>query len=105
MTSKQADWKDEVLPPHCLEAYNSLKQALLSEPIVDYPRRNHPYSLLVNASTGTSAIPGGLGAILKQRNENREEKAIAYASRQLLKREELHPLSGEASNGVGYRAF
>ena len=50
-----------------------MKQALLSEPIVDYPRRNHPNSLIVDALTGTSKIPGGLGAILTQTDENDEE--------------------------------
>ena len=70
-----------------MEAYNSLKQALLSEPIVNYPRRNRPYSMIVDASTGTSEIAGGLGAILTQRDENNEERVIAYASRQLQKHE------------------
>ena len=87
LTSKAADWKDGVMPEECVEAYNSLKQALLSEPIVDYPRKNRPYSLIVDASTGTSEVAGGLGAILTQTDENNDERVIAYASRQLLKHE------------------
>ena len=85
LTSKAADWKDSVFPEECMEAYNSLKQALLSEPILYYPRKNRPYSLIVDASTGTSETTGGLGAILTQTDENNEEKVIAYASRLLLK--------------------
>jgi hypothetical protein len=40
-------------PSDCLTAFNALKQALYSEPIVDYPRKNRPYSLIVDACTGT----------------------------------------------------
>ena len=87
LTSKEADWKDGILPPDCEQAYESLKAALCSEPIVDYPRKNRPYSLIVDASTGTPEIAGGLGAILTQTDEDGEEKVIAYASRQLLKHE------------------
>ena len=87
LTSKEANWKDGILPPNCVQAYESLKAALCSEPIVDYPRKNRPYSLIVDASTGTPEIAGGLGAILTQTDENGDEKVIAYASRQLLKHE------------------
>ena len=87
LTSKEANWKDGILPPDCITAYNSLKTALISEPVVDYPRKNRPYSLIVDASTGTTEIAGGLGAILSQTDENGEERVIADASRQLLKHE------------------
>ena len=87
LTSKEANWKDGILPPDCIKAYNSLKTALITEPVVDYPRKNRPYSLIVDASTGTTEVAGGLGAILSQTDENGEERVIAYASRQLLKHE------------------
>jgi hypothetical protein len=64
-----------------------LKQYLISEPIVDYPRKHRPYSLIVDASTGTGEINGGLGTMFYQTNEDCEERVIAYASRQLLKHE------------------
>ena len=86
-TSKAADWKDRVLPEECVQACNILKQALLTEPIVDYPRKNRPYLLIVDASTGTSEVTGGLGVILTQTDENNDERVIAYANRQLLKHE------------------
>ena len=41
----------------------------------------------MDASTGNSEIPGGLGAILTQQDENGDQKDIVYASRQLLKHE------------------
>jgi hypothetical protein len=87
LTSKEANWTGGELPPNCLEAFNLLKQYLISEPIVDYPRKHRPYSVFVDASTGTSEINGGLEAMLCQTDEDGEERVIAYASRQLLKHE------------------
>jgi hypothetical protein len=72
------------LPQNCLEAFNSLKQSLISEPIVDYPRKHRPYSLIVDASTGTGKINGGLGAMLCQTDEEGEERVIVNASLQIL---------------------
>jgi hypothetical protein len=42
LTSKEANWKEGGLPQNCLEAFNSLKQSLILEPIVDYPRKHRP---------------------------------------------------------------
>ncbi len=70
--------------------YHKLKQALILEPIVDYPRKHRPYSLIVDPSTGTGEINGGLGAMLCQTDEDGEETVIAYASRQLLKHGKNH---------------
>ena len=36
LTSKETHWKGGQLPPDCLAAYSSLKQALCSEPVVDF---------------------------------------------------------------------
>ena len=54
---------------------------------MDYPRKNRPYSLIVDASTGNDKTPGGLGAILCQTDEKGKNRVIAYASRQLIKHE------------------
>ena len=50
---------------------------------MDYPRRNRPYSLIVDAALGDDKTPGGFGAILAQSNEKGEFCVIAYASRKL----------------------
>ena len=40
LTSKETKWKNgKPLPKECMEAFQTLKQALCSEPIVDYPRK------------------------------------------------------------------
>jgi hypothetical protein len=64
-----------------------LQTYLCSEPVVDYPRRNRPYALIVDASLGDDKKPGGLGAILTQVNQQGEHCVIAYASRKLQKHE------------------
>ena len=87
LTSEEMHWKGGQLPPNCLAAYSSLKQALCSEPAVDYPRKNRPYSLMVDASTGNDKTPGGLVAILCQTDEKGKNRVIAYASRQLIRHE------------------
>ena len=87
LTRKECEWKGGKLPPDAMNAFIQLKSALLTEPIVDFPRRNRPYSLIVDAASGDKEKDGGLGAILCQTNELGEMKVIAYASRGLQKHE------------------
>ena len=87
LTSKDVRWKGGELPADCLQAYKTLKQALCSEPVVAYPRKNRPYSLIVDACTGNETTIGGMGAILVQTDERGIDRAIAYASKQLVKHE------------------
>jgi len=77
------------LPVDALQAFNELKNILLSEPVLSYPRKDRPYSLITDAACGNSdqKKPGGLGAILTQMDENGEHHVIAYASRSLLSAE------------------
>ena len=92
LTSKETNWKGGELPESGMEAFNSLKNAHISEPIVDYPRKHRPYSLIVDASTGTSEANGGLGAMRCQTDEEGEQRVIGYASSQLLKHEKNYTL-------------
>jgi hypothetical protein len=73
------------LPPDALTAFQELQTYLCSEPVVDYPRKDHPYALITDASLGDEKKPGGLGAILMQVNQQGEHCVIAYASRKLQK--------------------
>ncbi len=86
LTSIETKWKGGELPEECLLALNQLKMALSSEPIVANPRKNLPYSLIVDAATGNDKNEGGLGAVC-QTDQKGVNKVIAYASRQLLKHE------------------
>ena len=68
-----------------MEAFLTLKHALCSEPIVDYPGKDRQYSLIVDACTGNDKDMGGMGAVLCQTDQKGNEKVIAYASKQLAK--------------------
>jgi hypothetical protein len=86
-TRKDCPWQGGELPPDALKAYKELKHLLISEPIVDYPRKDRPYPLIVDAATGSDNNDRGLGAILTQTDENGKVRVIAYASRALIKHE------------------
>ena len=60
---------------------------LVSEPVIDYPRKDRPYALIMDAAVGDEKTPGGLGAILTQVKTNGEHAVIANASRKLQKHE------------------
>jgi hypothetical protein len=59
------------------EAFEDLKNCLISTPIRVYPDFNEPFILLTDASTVA------IGAILSQKDQQGNERVIAYASRQL----------------------
>lgn len=67
-------------------AFDTLKNALTSPPILAYPDRNQVQILTTDASTR------GLGAVLSQSptGDAREERVIAYASRSLRDSEERY---------------
>jgi hypothetical protein len=87
LTRKDAVWKRGPLPDDALHAFRELQTILCSEPVVDYPRRDRPYSLITDAALGDEKKDGSLGAILTQTNKNGEHCVIAYASRKLQKHE------------------
>ncbi len=87
LTKKDSPWKTGPLPTDGLKAFRELQSILCSEPVVDYPRKDRPYSLITDASLGDEKNEGGLGAILTQQNKKGEHFVIAYASRKLQKHE------------------
>ncbi|GBM87210.1 Retrovirus-related Pol polyprotein from transposon 297 [Araneus ventricosus] len=64
----------------CEKSFNSLKQALITYPILTYPRTDKDFILDTDASNE------GIGAVLSQKIEN-EECVIAYFSKSLGKPE------------------
>jgi hypothetical protein len=66
-----------------MDAFCILKNSLVSEPVMAFPRADCQYALITDAATGTADTPGGLGAILTQKDKFDNFYAISYASRQL----------------------
>lgn len=59
------------------QAFDYLKECLISSPILTYPNWDRPFTLFTDASTFA------LGAVLTQKDEGDNEHVIAYASRSL----------------------
>src|SRR6185369_10926866 len=60
------------------EAFDTLKQKLISAPILTYPDFEKPFVLMTDGSAH------GLGAVLAQIDEKGKEKVVAYASSSLV---------------------
>jgi hypothetical protein len=60
------------MPEKAMEAFETLKNELCSEPVIAYPRSDGTFSLIVDAATSTEVEKGGLGAILCQADERGE---------------------------------
>ena len=85
LTSKKSGWKGGELPPQALEAFQWFKERLCSRPLVRYPDFGRPFVLSTDAATGDAArqVPGGLGAVLTQIDDQGKEYVVSYASRGL----------------------
>lgn len=71
----------------CDTAFNTLKSALISAPILAYPNMNQPFTLTCDACRT------GLGYILGQVGEDGREHVIAYGGRALRKAEKNYHVS------------
>jgi len=60
------------------QAFEYLKNCLISAPILMYPRWEKPFTLFTDASTFA------LGVVLTQEDDDKNEHIIAYVSRSLL---------------------
>jgi len=86
----------------CQEAFDTLKDRLVSSPVLAYPYFTKPFVLHTDAS-GV-----GLGAVLEQEQDDGKLHPISYASRNLSKHEvgtgslisKLLGLCGHASTTV-----
>ena len=67
------------------EAFDTLKEALMSTPVLGYPNYEKPFILHTDASLE------GLGAVLYQEDDKGIKRVISYASRSLSKSEKNYP--------------
>lgn len=80
---KDNAWKHGPLPIDARKAFKELQRQLTREPILGFPSPARRFFLSTDAAAGDAENPGGLGAMLTQRDEKNVERAIAYASRTL----------------------
>jgi hypothetical protein len=83
LTKKDCGWDNAEMPKTARECYEKLKQMLCDKPVVAYPNRTGTFIVYTDGSLGDNEYPGGLGAVLLQRQEDESERVIAYASRGL----------------------
>ena len=85
LTRKGSTWKGGPLPQKALEAFHHIKKALLSDPVVRFPKFDQPFILTVDAATGSTdgEEPGGMGAVLSQLDTSKQEYVVSYAGRTL----------------------
>jgi hypothetical protein len=72
-------------------AFNKLKEALMSAPIEVNPNREGRFILQTDASMGTDAAAGRMGAVLLQEQKDKTERVVAYMSRGLKDHEVNYP--------------
>jgi hypothetical protein len=84
MTRASTVWRTGATPPREAQvAFNKLKEALMSAPILVNPNREGRFILQTDALTGTAAAAGCMGAVLLQEQKDKTERVVAYASRGL----------------------
>lgn len=75
------------------EAFNKLKDALCTAPVLAYPDFTHPFIIATDASGD------GIGGVLKQKIAGKE-RPIAYASRALSEAEKKYPITEQEALAV-----
>jgi hypothetical protein len=92
LTKKHSGWKEGKLREEAYPAFLALKEKLMQQPIMAYPKREGRFMPRTDACLGDKDNVGGLGAVLLQQQRTSEDKdkawkVIAYASRPLKKHE------------------
>lgn len=70
--------------PECANAFDQLKQSLCASPVLKSPEWDRPFILQTDASDR------GVGAMLRQPDNDGSDRLVAYFSRKLLPREERY---------------
>jgi hypothetical protein len=66
LTKKDSGWKEGKLPEEAYIAFLGLKEKLMQQPIVAYPKREGRFMLRTDTCLGDKDNVGGLGAVLLQ---------------------------------------
>jgi hypothetical protein len=78
MTRASTVWKTGAPPPpEAQAAFNKLKEALMSAPIVVKPNREGRFILQTDALTGTESAAGCMGAVLLKKQNDKTERVVA----------------------------
>ena len=65
-------------------AFQILKLALTSNPVVAFPRSDRQFALIVDVSIGTASVEGSKGAILAQVDKQGTFQVVSDGSCQLV---------------------
>jgi hypothetical protein len=84
LTKKECPWTKGPLQDEAMKAFRELQSALVSEPIIDYPRQDFPYVLIRDAApVDGKKTYEGLGEILTQIDVHGIYIVLSYTSRKL----------------------
>ena len=87
LIQKNSNWKAGPLPPESLAAFRQLQKDLTSFPVLTFPDPRKTFHVFTDGAIGGEREPGGLGAVLCQKNEKGILHPVAYASRSLQNNE------------------
>ena len=87
LTHKDSLYKGGLLPSAGMAAFQVLKLALTSDPVVGFPQSDRQYALIVDTSTGTASVQGRMGVILTQVDKQGTFHVVSFGSCQLVKHE------------------
>ena len=91
LTRDNSAWKRGELPDEAKAAFETLKKAITSEPVLRFHTAEGKYHMYTDAAQGDAVNLGGLGAVLMQEDQNGQKHAVGYASRRLQTHEKNYP--------------
>jgi hypothetical protein len=104
LTRQNTKWKEkDGLPKRSKEAFEAIKAAISSRPVMAYPNNNGRFQLFVDAALSDSKDEEGLGAALWQEDEHGIKQVIGYASRRLTTSEKNYPAFVAEMQAAVYR--
>ena len=100
-------YKDGPIDPEALKAFYTIKNALISEPVVAFPRADCRFALISEAHLAFGHNEGCMSATLCQIDDQGSFHVLSYASRQLQSHEHNYlPFLLEMANAVfGMEAY